>query len=725
MKKKTLSVGEEMNRKNIGSSIARAAAAVLIGLIACLASPSYAAQKDAPSTQKAPASSQKKDAKTPFQHDKTGFVLRDIHATLQCEQCHVEGIFKNTPKYCSGCHGIGTRVGAKPKPVNHVPTTAECDTCHVSAANFYVKSYNHIGITGNCITCHNNQSLGVVSKPMTHFPTLQPCELCHTNTTTFMSWRMDHSGITSGCFMCHGGPQAGSRTFPNIVSYPAAGHITISPASDCNACHTNFFTFLGARFDHTGITPGTCGTCHQGQYPGTVSINPATHIPQNQGNACDTCHTALNTAGYTSFLGATFHGSSVGSATPIPTYPSTCGACHNGAYVSQGAQTKPSFHVTYTAGLDCANAGCHTSATTVGFTTFSGVITPHQPAFYATFPTAAPASPTCSSCHNGTTATGKPAVHVTTTADCITCHTPAATGCANAGNCTTWLGATYIHVGAGLPYTGTFPAGAPAAPTCSSCHLSGVGGARMKPVGHIVTSMDCIVCHTPANTGCGTTGACVNFLGASAAVPHTTAFLGAQTCVTCHNGVQATGMAANPNHIPIGAASCDQCHPAYDGATSLTFGTGASVSVAGIGGVSLKYGMNHAVITGRCDRCHNGSYVNQGIFGAVAKVSNHIPTAIISAAANNDCTTCHTTLTPATIKVVSGTADWLPEIMNHNNAQGGAPYYCVTCHLSSATYLSAKIQKKSHNGASITKDCSSSSCHKPLGRTGTPYSRWN
>ena len=63
--------------------------------------------------------------------------------------------------------------------------------------------------------------------------------------------------------------------------------------------------------------------------------------------------------------------------------------------------------------------------------------------------------------------------------------------------------------------------------------------------------------------------------------------------------------------------------------------------------------------------------------------------------------------------------------MNHNNAQGGAPNYCVTCHLSSATYLSSKIQKKNHNGASTAKDCSKSGCHRPLGTIGTAYSKWN
>ncbi len=228
-------------------------------------------------------------ADTPFDHSKTGFVLKDVHATLKCEQCHVEGIFKNTPKECAGCHTTGTRVAATPKPINHVPTTSGCDTCHVSTANFLVKSYAHVGITGGCATCHNGQSLGVVSKPANHFPTSLPCESCHTNTSTFLSTRMDHTGVTTGCAQCHGGQFAG------VVSQPAL-HIPTS-GLDCASCHQGFTTFLGATYNHPGITNG-CENCH-GVYPG-VTAKPASHIPTPV-NTCVTCHTQANTNGYTQF----------------------------------------------------------------------------------------------------------------------------------------------------------------------------------------------------------------------------------------------------------------------------------------------------------------------------------------------------------------------------------------------------------------------------------------
>jgi hypothetical protein len=114
------------------------------------------------------------------------------------------------------------------------------------------------------------------------------------------------------------------------------------------------------------------------------------------------------------------------------------------------------------------------------------------------------------------------------------------------------------------------------------------------------------------------------------------------------------------------------------------------------------------------------------VFGALAKPAKHIPTTITGSL---DCTTCHTTLTGAGIKVTSGAADWVKEKMNHNGATGSGAggVYCVTCHLSGASYLGS-ADKKSHKGAGLppAKDCGGvSGCHKPSpGTVGTLYTVW-
>lgn len=788
-----------------------------------------------------------------FDHSRTGFLLRDVHTTLKCEQCHVDGIFKNTPRDCAGCHTIGSRVGATPQPVNHVQTTQPCDTCHTSPTNFLVRNYKHAGISGGCNTCHNGQSLGVVSKPANHFPTLLPCESCHTNTNTFQSWRMDHTGLASNCASCHSGQ------FVGVVSKPVNHIATTAP---CETCHASTVTFLGATYNHVGVTTGSCDTCHNGSYPG-VMAKSATHIPVPAGAFCDNCHTQSNTGNFSSFLGAVFHNSYTAA-------PGTCVSCHNGAYAAANALGKPVNHIPATASCDtchtngnftsfsgagfhtiaannaaiagaCANChsgsysgwtsvnglspsakiathipttaqcdSCHTATNTSNYTTFLGAgfhgvatnnvgITGtcgragchdgsgangaqgksathiattghaaaacddcHTPALtlnYRTFLGAlySHSSPpgVCSTCHNGSSATGKPAAHIPTAAPCDQCHAlpppvgtaanftganfhaVATNNAAAAGTCQNCHNGSYLGYLSGnglapqaksvphIPATGSCDAchtasntanfstflGAAynhatvAAGSCATCHngtYPGVSSQSYLPGGlptnfvHTPTgTQPCDACHTASNTLNYTT-----WLGATGA-DHT--LIAAHDCVRCHNGATAKGMSTG--HIPTGSIQCDYCHVKYNGTSVITFYPGT---------------MNHASATAvRCDVCHSGAYATQGVQygGAQGKVSNHIPTTIT---AGLDCTTCHTnpTYTSAT--------GWLQERMNHNGAQGGGAggVYCVNCHLKGVTYLGS-MQKLSHNGASVAKDCSRSSCHKPLGSKGVVYQTWN
>ncbi|WP_206527540.1 cytochrome c3 family protein, partial [Methylocystis sp. MJC1] len=108
------------------------------------------------------------------------------------------------------------------------------------------------------------------------------------------------------------------------------------------------------------------------------------HIPV-AGVQCSNCHS--NTA--SSFKTYTMSHAAVSAA--------RCDSCHNGSYVGEGtkgAQGTASYpgHVAV-AGRDCKS--CHATAATT-FTSWAGGVYQHQ------------ASDTnCSSCHNGTTATGQ------------------------------------------------------------------------------------------------------------------------------------------------------------------------------------------------------------------------------------------------------------------------------------------------------------------------------
>ena len=198
--------------------------------------------------------------------------------------------------------------------------------------------------------------------------------------------------------------------------------------------------------------------------------------------------------------------------------------------------------------------------------------------------------------------------------------------------------------------------------TCAGCHSIGSRvGATPKSVNHVQTSNSCETCHSSATSF------------QVATFKHTGITSG---CASCHNGTTAPGKSAN--HVQT-SASCETCHK------SATSFLGASFS--------------HTGITTGCASCHNGT-------AAPGKPGDHIPTTIVGPL---DCNTCHTS-----------TSAWSSERMNHNAAQTG----CVACHLSGTAY-SGRMEKMNHQGASAAKDCSSSLCHKPLGRTGSAYVSWN
>ena len=133
----------------------------------------------------------------------------------------------------------------------------------------------------------------------------------------------------------------------------------------------------------------------------------------------------------------------------------------------------------------------------------------------ATFSHTGVAPGSCATCHNGTTAKGKPSGHVPTTQSCDVCH-----------RMTAWTPATFSH-------TGVAPG------TCATCHNGTT--AKGKPSNHLPTTQSCDACHR-------TTTWDANF-------SHTSVVPG--TCATCHNGVYAKG---KPKEHPVTTQSCDACH---------------------------------------------------------------------------------------------------------------------------------------------------------------------
>lgn len=518
-----------------------------------------------------------------FDHVKTGFALTGVHSSQRCESCHINGVFKGTPRDCASCHINGARLATSNtvKPPQHIPTQLGCENCH-STLTFTGARFNHMGVAPtSCGTCHNGMTAS--GKPAGHIMTTAPCGTCHRTTAWVPTLKPDHSLFTPAtlCSTCHNGSSATGKP---------AGHI--ATAGNCIDCHRTTAWLPASKPDHSLFTVATnCSSCHNGS---SATGKTPTHIPTAVN--CIACHAT------TTWRPAKWNH----TQQPVA---NQCSTCHSGAFPP--ADGRPANHIPYQV--------------------LSGVVITN-----------------CDSCHK--------------------------TG--------------YVSW-----FPGKFHSNVSVTMQCATCHLSSMYGLTSKPATatHATVTGFCESCHRSTSTWLS-----VQFTHSPANA------VGTGTCDTCHNGMTALGKPVT--HIPVttGPTKCDSCHL---GQTTFT----------------APYTMNHTVVSATsCKTCHNGSYTSVGTKGAQAKSSatNHIPEAILTGGGALDCNACHR----------SSTTSWLPERMEHNGSPGGGGQ-CNTCHGAAATYSSSTIMKMAlnHRGASATgkTDCSASSCHKPLGSTGQSWSKWN
>ena len=512
-----------------------------------------------------------------FDHVKTGFPLTGAHVTLPCETCHIQGTFKGTPKKCAACHTQGSRIQtttfkpsnhivtaqaceqchtstaswnvaffshagviahqcgqchngsvAKGKPANHTPTTAPCDTCH-RTTTWMSASFMHVSVTpGSCASCHVPGGSGM-AKPNNHIPTTLSCDACHTTGGTFTTSRFTHSAtqgmMTGQCSTCHNG----SFTQWNALGKPS-GHVATT--ASCDTCHTGFVTFAGvsgSTFNHAGVNPGTCATCHvQG---GSGMAKPSNHIPTNL--SCDACHT----------MGGTFTTSTFTHSATQGVIAGQCSTCHNGSYTQWNALGKPSGHVATTASCDT----CHK-----GYSTFAG----------AGFNHTGVSPGTCATCHvQGGSGMAKPSNHIPTTLSCDACH-----------NTSTFTTSTFTHSAT----QGVLPG------QCANCHNGSFTqwNALGKPSGHVVTTASCDTCHKSYTTFTGATfshtgvspGTCstCHYTGGPGLgkptnhIPYESQLLAGSSmnCDSCHKSTTsfATQTMNHNNSLGNGSGWCKGCH---------------------------------------------------------------------------------------------------------------------------------------------------------------------
>ena len=229
-----------------------------------------------------------------FNHDSTMFPLRGAHEVVRCETCHINGIFKGTPRQCNLCHVQGSRTSALPMTINHIPVTDQCDVCH-NSSTFSGTQFTHVAVgTGTCNMCHNGYYAQGMGKQPPHPFTTASCDVCHSVGAFLPAVQFDHAGhgITPApfhtgpaCDSCHNGSKA--------VGKPPT-HVPTPPGAACDDCHLQTTAWRPALFNHEAVgiaaapqTGPACNSCHNGKYsigkPGGTA-----HIPTTQD--CALCH---------------------------------------------------------------------------------------------------------------------------------------------------------------------------------------------------------------------------------------------------------------------------------------------------------------------------------------------------------------------------------------------------------------------------------------------------
>jgi hypothetical protein len=268
-----------------------------------------------------------------------------------CSTCHIvagdysiAGLASNAVLHtgitngCISCHSAGTGAG----PFAGCTTQASCPA--TPPLTYQPKATPLLA--GGTPTAPSSQ---------THVPTVGvACELCHSPTvfTSFAGMNMKsntpaHNAVgTATCMSCHDYPYTWYGV--TIKTTGSASHHGRKATQDCTACHTKVYSkFSGAAarvrpvmrgaansvdqrvtpggilqalglqdgsaaFSHSGVAPGQCQTCHNGQ---AAQGLPVKHLQTRM--SCDTCHRT------TAWKPAQFSHQGV--------LPGQCQVCHNSA----------------------------------------------------------------------------------------------------------------------------------------------------------------------------------------------------------------------------------------------------------------------------------------------------------------------------------------------------------------------------------------------------------
>jgi hypothetical protein len=646
----------------------------------------------------------------------------DAGGTGDCVSCHVNvgvswsgGFFSHSPapENCSDCH-VGTRptglVGNP--PFDHdIAGTGDCKNCHEVPSAVQIDwsggSFSHDPAPDSCIDCHlGKRPVGLAGTPP--FDHAQggtgDCLNCHLpKSATQTDWSggsFDHSPAPAACLDCHVGDRPSGP-----VGNPAFDH-AIAGLGDCKSCHVvksaTQTDWTGGSFDHNPA-PTTCIDCHLAQRPAAVTDTGFDHANNGTGDCVD-CHQDP---------GVTWKGASgLDHSTLAP--GTRCDSCHapqrpaaaiDVAWPGHPADPNQFLH-SVVATTDCKT--CHLDP---GVAWLPGVYS-HSP------------NPgQCTVCHVNQRPIGPAGSPIFDHAlgglgDCVGCHA------VRSPTKTDWTGGNFTHTNAitacatchayqrptGLVGTPPFDHSISGTGDCKSCHAmksatqtDWTGGS----FDHIPKPTTCASCHDGQKPSAAVRGTGDSTDGKT----YQNDFLHnlvAGDCVSCHivkSATQTDWTGGSFSHSPV-PGSCTTCH-------AITIpGPGASAFDHSQPGLS------------DCKSCH--AFAGQRWTGASALPSVVTLTPPSGKSSWGNITAPHPTLDPAKTGMTCATCHATnpnAQIIDYDHlfpVDGGNGSNCVYCHYEQQTVTSADVETKDHKGATKTKDCDASGCHRPK-----EYPRWN
>ena len=108
-----------------------------------------------------------------FDHNKTGYPLRGLHAGVACAQCHESLVFTNVGTRCSDCHA----------DIHRQQLGAQCERCHS------VKGWR---VSLQTVSSHQNRF------PLAGAHATESCDACHKGAAT-----SQFTGLSTECVSCH------------------------------------------------------------------------------------------------------------------------------------------------------------------------------------------------------------------------------------------------------------------------------------------------------------------------------------------------------------------------------------------------------------------------------------------------------------------------------------------------------------------------------------------